>query len=68
MLSSCRGRIYVRYRPRIRHLVRIRTKVVGPDVMLALLYKQRMKALDIQNKEKMIISFLQEGGYENDAT
>jgi hypothetical protein len=54
------------YQSRIRHLVRFRTKVVGGDVTLALLYKQRMKALDIQNKEKMIISILQKGGYEND--
>src|SRR5215207_4479667 len=66
MVSSCRGRIYVRYQPPIRHLVRFRTKVVGADVTLALLYKQCMKALDIQNKEKMIISILQKGGYEND--
>jgi len=58
----------MRYQSRIRHLVRFRTKVVGGDVTLALLYKQRLKALDIQNKEKMIISILQEGGYENDAT
>ena len=56
----------MRYRLRIRHLVRFRTKVVGADVALALLYKQRMKALDIQNKEKLIISILQKGGYEND--
>jgi hypothetical protein len=34
--------------------------------MLALLCMQCMKALDIQNKEKMIISILQKGGYEND--
>jgi hypothetical protein len=66
MLSSCRGRIYVRYQPRIRHLVRFWTKVVGADVMLALLCKQCMKALDIQNKEKLIISILQKGGYESD--
>jgi hypothetical protein len=47
--------------------VRFRTKVVGADVTLALLCKQRMKALDIRNKEKMIISILQKWGYENDA-
>jgi hypothetical protein len=34
--------------------------------MLALLCKQCMKALDIQNKEKLIISILQKGGYESD--
>jgi len=26
-----------------------------------------MKALDIRNREKLIISILQKGGYENDA-
>ena len=57
----------MRYQPRIRHLVRFRTKVVSADVTLALLCKQRMKALDIRNKEKLIISILQKWSYENDA-